>query len=218
MAERPIFIPVSEGSILVKEVAVEFNWAPGMAPIQKRRNIASLHAAASIIGIDPVLEISSKSDREIGVKLSAFNLTLNVGESVSTLESVFQGSKVFESGGPFIDLYSADPRIAKRDPRLQSSGRLIGFEFAGYRFPLFPATSFYDWLYISALYPHRDWLRRFDQLAGFSDIEFNPMRSINCQARSCATFVSLQTRALLKEAAQSFDFFHKLSVAAANDI
>jgi type I restriction enzyme M protein len=36
--------------------------------------------------------------------------------------------------------------------------------------------------------------------AGFSDIEFNPKKSINCQARSVATFVALHARRQLERA------------------
>lgn len=55
-------------------------------------------------------------------------------------------------------------RDAKRDPRLQASGRLTGFRFNGSSFPLEPKTAFYDWLYINAIYPHREWLlREFEQ-------------------------------------------------------
>jgi len=34
----------------------------------------------------------------------------------------------------------------------------------------------------------------------FTDIEFNPKRSFNCQARSCALFVALARKGLLGEA------------------
>jgi hypothetical protein len=35
--------------------------------------------------------------------------------------------------------------------------------------------------------------------AGFTDIEFNPRKSINCQARSIALFLALMKRNLLDE-------------------
>jgi Aldo/keto reductase family len=35
-------------------------------------------------------------------------------------------------------------------------------------------------------FTHREWLERLYRYAGFTDIEFNPSKSINCQARSCA--------------------------------
>lgn len=70
-------------------------------------------------------------------------------------------------------------------------------------FPTEPKTAFYDWLYISAIAPHREYLQRLEQYAGFTDIEFNPEKSINCQARSCAIFVSLVRKKLLDEALRS---------------
>jgi len=98
------------------------------------------------------------------------------------LESAYQGSKVFGRGGPFTDLYQVDVRTAKRDSRLQTSGRIIAFEFDGIRFPNEPKTAFYDWVYVNAIFEHREWLRsRLPKYAAFTDIEFNPERSINCQ-------------------------------------
>jgi hypothetical protein len=210
MAERPVFVPALEGSCLVYEVSIQFAWNPGMAPSQKKKNVAALHAAAAKRHLEPLLEVSSKSEREIGQKLSAFNLKFNVNGHGVPFECVYQGSKVFERGGPFVDLFWVDSRHAKRDPRLQTSGRLIGFQFDGEDYPLSPATLFYDWLYINAIYPHRDWLERLAQCAGFTDIEFNPQRSLNCQARSCATFVALQQRGVLDDAMESFSTFRNL--------
>lgn len=39
--------------------------------------------------------------------------------------------------------------------------------------------------------------------AGFTDIEFNPERSINCQARSCALLVTLLKNDWIDEAVSS---------------
>ncbi|MFZ3310137.1 MAG: hypothetical protein WA280_12300, partial [Xanthobacteraceae bacterium] len=123
----------------------------------------------------------------------------------------YQGSKVFERGGPFTDLFMVEPKLAKRDSRLQESGRLIRFEFERHRFPLQPMTVFYDWLYVTAIFPHREWLTRrlkgnFNY-AGFTDIEFNPQKSVNCQARSCALFVELTHEGLLEGAVNSPESF-----------
>jgi hypothetical protein len=123
------------------------------------------------------------------------------------LESAFQGSKVFEHGGPFNDLYCTDARTAKRDERLRESGQLVGFDFEGTLFPLEPKTIFYDWLYINAIYAHRHWCEILYQYAGFTDIEFNPSRSISCQARSCALFLTLMRRGILDESVSSIDNF-----------
>ncbi|MGH7231175.1 MAG: DarT1-associated NADAR antitoxin family protein [Nitrospiraceae bacterium] len=210
MAERPIFVPVETGPRLVREMPISFTWNPGMAPSQKKKNIAALHKAASLRGLEPILEISSKSEKEIGRRLSAFNLMIIFDGREISIESAFQASKVFERGGPFKDLSTKGSRDARRDPRLKECGRLIGFEYEGERYSIWPKTAFYDWLYLNALFRDRDSLTEILYFAGFSDIEFNPSRSINCQARSCATFVALNTRGLLDDALESFGEFSAL--------
>jgi hypothetical protein len=210
MAERPVFVPAETGTVLVHEIPISFSWHPGLAPSQKKKNVVELHHAAMEQGLSPLLEISSKSEREAGQRLSAFHLKVKVDGKTTSVECAFQGSKVFENGGPFTDLYWVSSREAKRDDRLRQSGKLVGFEFEGEPYPTSPTTVFYDWLYFTALYPHRAWLKRLQQCAGFTDIEFNPARSLNCQARSCAAFVSLQKRNLLDEAVSSFQTFRSL--------
>jgi hypothetical protein len=208
MAERPIFIPSPNTPELVKEVFCRIVWNPGFAPVQKKKNVKALHQAAAIAGYSPLLEVSTKSDEKLGQHLSAFHLKVHSDHFGDIpLECAFQGSKVFEGGGPYTDLYSAEVRAAKRDPRLQSSGRLVAFKFENFSFPLDPKTVFYDWLYINAIFPHREWLTRMNRYAGFTDIEFNPERSINCQARSCALFVALMTKNLLEDAVESPEAF-----------
>lgn len=203
MAERPIFLPTPALDELVKEVSVKLTWHSGFAEIQKKRNIHALHEAAARLGYSPLLEVSTKSDERVGQHLSAFHLKVHSAFGDIPLECAFQGSKVFERGGPYTDLFAVDPRAAKRDPRLRDSGALVAFEFQGMRFPLEPKTVFYDWLYIGAIFPHREWLSRLSKFVGFTDIEFNPERSINCQARSIALFFSLKSNDLLEGAMES---------------
>ncbi len=208
MAERPVFIPNIAGKRLVIEMPVTFTWHPGMALSQKKKNVAALHEAAHSRGLSYLLEVSSKSDREIGKRLSAFHQIVNLRDGRSIpLECAFQGSKVFESGGPYIDLLDSEPWDAKRDQRLKDSGNLIRFDFEGDTFPLHPKSAFYDWLYINAIFPERAWLQRLFKVDGFTDIEFNPEKSINCQARSCAFFVALERRGKLDEALSCFGKF-----------
>jgi hypothetical protein len=204
MAERPIFVSRPASEQLVEEIFLQLKWHPGFAPVQKERNIRALHDAAARAGHQNVLEVSTKSDNPRGQELSAFNLRVRnerLGEI--PLECAFQGSKVFECGGPFIDLYSMDVRSARKDPRLRESGKLVAFEFDGTRWPLEPKTVFYDWLYVGCVHPSRDRAQELLQYGGFSDIEFNPARSINCQARSVALFLSLMQRGDLGEAVKS---------------
>ena len=216
MAERPVYIPAPESPQLVEERFFTIKWSPGFALSQKEKNIEALHAAARARGLSPLLEISSKSSLKTGRHMSAFHMTVDTKElGPIKLELAFQGSKVFEHGGPFTDLYmKGDKEIgeAKRDSRLKESGRLTGFRLEGVDFPLEPKTAFYDWLYCSFLSKHRDWAVSLYKYAGFTDVEFNPHRSINCQARSAALFLSLMKREQLDEALKSpLDFVRVLT-------
>lgn len=202
MATRPIFSPSITGKLLVATRHVEFEWFPGMAMSQSRKSIDSLHQAArKQIGVSDILEISSKSPAELGVSLSAFNLMIRTvkHEREFSLECAYQASKVFERGGPFADLLSVKSIEAKRDPRLNQHGRLIKFRFFGVDWPLVPRTAFYDWLYINALHKLPELAEQVLTYRAFSDIAFNPERSINCQAYAAALYVSLCARGLLTD-------------------
>lgn len=191
MAHRPIFIPTLSHPFF-SEILVNFEWHPGLAFSQKQKNVLSLHNSAQKKGYYPILEVSTKSNDPLGVQLSAFNLSIYVpGYGDITIESIFQGSKVFLNAGPFTDLYGKRGKDAKSDVRLQNSGPLISFSFLNSSWPLEPKTLFYDWLYIKGLQTIIDIGHKLSQFKGFSDIEYNPKRSFSCQARSCALFASL---------------------------
>jgi hypothetical protein len=213
MASRPVFCPSFGCNAFINEVSVDFTWFPGLSVAQKQRSITSLHDAARRRGLAPILEISSKSTEKLGLDLSAFHLLVATEHGEVPLENAFQSSKVFAGGGPYRDLMSVSPLEAKRDPRLRDSGALIAFDWESRPFPREPKTAFYDWLYLAAVARHRlgDALVVY---AGFTDIEFNPERSINCQARSAALFVSLHRRGLIEGAlASPEDFLATLDVA-----
>lgn len=212
MAKRPVFLPASATAGLVKTINLGFTWHSGFAPSQKKKNIRALHDAAARLGYMPLLEISTKSEEPLGQRLSAFNLKIESDDyGIIPLECAYQGSKIFERGGPYSDLYFSDGRAAKKDLRLIESGKLVGFDFLGVRFPLTPKTAFYDWLYVTSFAPKREELfSRLEKYAGFTDIEFNPEKSINCQAHSCALFISLMKNSLLQSAVRSPDEFIKV--------
>lgn len=212
MARRPIFLPKFDKNNLVFERYVQFNWSPGMAVSQKRKSIADLHRmAAETLGVSKPLEVSSKSANEVGVALSSFNLKFATAKGlVLTVECAFQGSKVFEAGGPFRDLFNAKPMDAKRDVRLQRSGKLIGFSFFNQQWATTPLTAFYDWLYIQALRKNPELAELSTLFDGFTDIEFNPEKSINCQARSVALYQALLKTGRLQEALDSPENFRAL--------
>ncbi|KTA76803.1 DarT1-associated NADAR antitoxin family protein [Aeromonas salmonicida] len=210
MAKRPVFIPTTEGTALVRTESIDFQWFPGMAVSQKQKSIDSLHASAcKVLGINSVLEVSSKSHEELGIALSAFNLTFTTIKynRTTSVECAFQGSKVFEHGGPFFDIFDMTSREAKKDERIRSSGRLIGFRFFGVEWELEPQTAFYDWLYINALKKLPHLTEKLLDYPAFTDIEFNPERSINCQAYSVALYISLHKRGLLEKAISSKEAF-----------
>ena len=129
MAKRPIFIPNLNGFPFVKESLLEFEWHPGFAKVQAQKSIASLHEAAAEDKIAPILEISSKSNEEVGVSLSAFNLKMIKNEKSFSVECAYQGSKVFANGGPFSDLYFVSSKEANTDERIRNSGNFLCYEY-----------------------------------------------------------------------------------------
>jgi hypothetical protein len=137
----------------------------------------------------------------LGVQLSAFSLKYEAESGKEYfLESIFQASKVFERGGPYTDIKNLEPIQAKRDERLMNSGRLIAFVSAKVTWPLEPKTLFYDWLYVNTIKDSKELTSQIQEYGAFTDIEFNPKKSVNCQAYSAALYVSLVQRGLIGKA------------------
>lgn len=208
MAKRPIFIPKTD-SVGVDETLIDFKWFSGFAASQKKKSIESMHSAARACGFQNLLEISSKSEDSLGVALSAFNLLITTKKRNRTfsVECAFQSSKVFQGGGPYLDLLDGDSLSAKKDIRLKSSGNLVSFRFFSQEFPIEPRTFFYDWIYINALLQNENLANSVSKFNAFTDIEFNPEKSINCQAHSISLYISLIKNGVLKEAMSSPDNF-----------
>ena len=212
MANRPVFSASSKAHH-VDVFPVEFVWNRGLAPSQKQKNIVAIHEGFKRRFPEKnILEISSKSLTPLGVKLSAFNLkkyVSSIGKNVP-VECIYQGSKVFAAGGPFTDLYLGTSKAAKGDSRLKSSGALRSFSFEGRNYPLYPITAFYDWLYINALMENDELASEILEYDSFTDIEFSPEKSKNCQARAAALFVALYRKGLL-ECVKDFEQFVKIA-------
>lgn len=211
MAVRPVFVVSSDDNCFVQK-NVQFEFFSGFSETQKQKSISSLHNSfLSKHSNMKILEISSKSQNPLGINLSAFNLMIenNNGNKFS-VESAFQASKVFELGGPYRDLLSVSSKEAKKDIRLRNSGKLIAFKISGKTFKITPKTLFYNWLYINALNMHEDLTKQIIEYDAFTDIEFNPNRSINCQARAAAIFVSLYRKGVLHEALKDIDSFERI--------
>ena len=182
MAKRPAFF-VKQGKV-IREI-YSFEWYSGFAVSQKQKSIKSLHNAIKKADLNArPLEISTKSMERIGIKASALHLKINN----DTLENVFQSAKVFEHGGPYLDLLDVSPKEAKRDERLHKSGSLKAFRYQNEEFPLIPQTVFYDFIYITAIKQSftTDEVNTILRYNYFTDIEFNPAKSINTQARAAA--------------------------------
>jgi len=196
-ATRPVFIPDANGA-LVREVPIPFNWYPGMALAQTQRCLDSLHEEAAKAGFSQLLEVSTRSRSPLGVRLSAFNLRLHTtaAQAPVTVEAAFQSSKDFRDRGNLEHLLTwEDGRAIKAAVREYSDVPLEGFIFEGQRWELTPTTAFYDFLYLRALcdtlVEQPELGDALGEYVGFTDIAYNPKKSLNCQARSCALFVAL---------------------------
>jgi hypothetical protein len=66
---------------------------------------------------------------------------------------------------------------------------------------------FYDWLYVNALKQNPQLHEEVMQYQAFTDIEFNPKKSIQAPAYSLALFVALNKRELLDEVDDPMAFF-----------
>ncbi len=95
-AQRPVFIADPKKDGFVHVVNIDFEWYPGFSIKQKQRSIQSLHKNFNqkYKSMD-VLEISSKSESETGISLSAFNLMMQIeNQTECSVEVAFQSSKM----------------------------------------------------------------------------------------------------------------------------
>jgi len=210
MAKRFVYCAVPQRPF-VEPAPVEFQYFNGFSLAQKQRCIDSLHE--SFLCDRPgtrILEVSSKGRNPLGNALSAFNLTVEASGRVISVECAFQGSKVFELGGPYADLLDVSSREAKKDPRLHESGRVVGFSLGGVDHPTEPKDLFYCWLYTNALGQNVDLLDEACKFDAFTDIEFNPAKQINCQAKALAAAVGLRRAGKLEQALESVTAFQSL--------
>lgn len=188
-----------------------------MAKERRQLSMRSLHESARLLHPEArILEVSRMSDDALGERLSAFNLTCEIDNENRevAVECAFQASKVFGRSGPFLDLLHALPSDAKRDTRLRDSGPLTGFRFRGEDWPNEPATAFYDWIYINALHRRPDIASEVIQFDIFTDIAFNPEKSVNCQAGAVALYVALVRRGEIKAALSSRQAFLRIEAGA----
>ncbi len=205
MAQRFVYIPSKLDTSLVDKRTISFTWFSGFSKSQKQKSIKSFHEAIfKATGFRRILEISSNSENPLGVEMSAFNLKTSFGPKQASVECFYQASKVFENGGPFLDLIDKSSLDAKTDLRLKENGRLQYFLFEGEKWGL--NEGFYDWLYMNALLENEQIRNQLLAYECFTDIAFNPKKSFNCQAYSTAVFMSL----IIKKV--HFDILHPQKV------
>lgn len=196
MARRLAFFPSAELPYFTAK-EIEFEYFNGLALSRQQLSIASMHRAIKEnYPNSNILEISTKSKDILGQRLSAFNLKMSDDTISCTVESAYQGSKIFEFGGPFNDIYKFESINAKQDLRLTTSGNLIGFEYNAERFTVRDNPNFYDYLYIKALINSINHFELQDYDV-FTDIAFSTnfssssTKARNCQARSAAIYSAL---------------------------
>lgn len=164
-----------------------------------------------------ILEVSTKSKVDVGVKASAFNLTIETKKgNTFSVEELFQTSKVYKKNGDQSHLLkdNVDIREIKRKLReINENDEMIRYSCFNQDFPLEPRTLFYNWLYINVLNRNEQLAKEVLKFDAFTDIEFNPKRSYNCQAEACSIYVSLVRRDLLEKALNSVENFKEIVYA-----
>lgn len=201
MANRPYFLIGNSKTNFYTEKFCEFKFYTGFALSQKQKSIKSFHE--EILKLYPnakILEVSRRSENSLGISLSAFNLKYrNIDNKEYPVESVFQSSKVFSNGNQYKELMYKSAKEAKTDERLKNSGHLVKFSLNNTDWELEPRTYFYDYIYLSALSKNKQICEQLLDFNAFTDIEFNPQKSFNCQARSVAIAVTLLKNNLLEK-------------------
>ena len=121
--------------------------------------------------------------------MSALKLLLYYCKEIKTVEEIYQKSKVYDN-----------------------NNHITLFKYKDIEFPNYPIGMYYDYLYMCALYQHNDLREELFNYDYFTDIEFNPNKSKNTQARAAAIFKTLEynneTRSLLLHMKDFQDYYY----------
>ncbi len=206
MSLRPVFFPLlpsNAHSPGVHEVSISFQWYPGLSWQQRQRCVEALHMAClKQYPGSRILEASRFDQSLLGVSLSAFNLCDETGCSV---EVRYQTSKVFSHEiGPFPQWRHLPPKKCRDAVREASQGhKLIAFVDNGEHWALKPERAYYNWLYCTTLQQNPALALELSDYNAFTDIAFNPQKSLSCQAYALALYRSLDAFQLLDHALRS---------------
>lgn len=218
-ATRPYYYASNNPKMqLINAKDVKFEYFSGFARERKQKSIESMHKAIKkLYPQAKILEISKASPNQLGQKLSAFNLKLKVFNGIqditASVERFFQGSKVFNNGGPFEEIIFNENIHPKKYDKLKKGCNFQGFKLFGKCYSTEPVTFFYDWLYINALKQNSILATELENYDIFTDIEFNPNKSLSCQAAAVALFLSLKKAGTLDKATKTSDEFLKLRLS-----
>lgn len=192
----------------------EFTWYPGFSYTQKQKSIEDFHLSIQNKYNDKrILEISTKSPDKLGVKLSAFNLSVKIKGKTYSVEQLFQSSKCFEKSGSMLKLLDRNydsSKMKKYLKNIQKEEKLIVFQYFERYFPLEPKNFFYNWLYINALNQNNYLAEEMIKYDCFTDIEFNPTKSYSCQAEACSIYKYLYDSKLLDKAIETPESFETI--------
>lgn len=206
MTERPIFLP-SETRPFVFHKNVSFVWVCGLSRSQKQKRVRAFHAAAIEEKEMKILEVSSSSEVEIGVQLSAFNLKVSLLPEIATVEGVYQSSRVYRNFGPNPKwLHCTGKEIKKEINSLKKNGIIDKnespkfFELNGEKWVIHPTDLFFNWVYMNGLWEleqkNPGVFEELLQYDAFTDINFTPATGTNCQAKAVAKYMGMKKSGL----------------------
>lgn len=192
MATRPIYISTGNINNPFMEDNINFQWVPGYSYVNKCRRRDSLkREIAKKYDIEKWIEISSISDKDIGKKLSALNLMITLtNDNKYSVETIYQNSKIYKDNA------------------------IVGFKFRNTEFENNPYGMYYDYIYMVALYQNKEYHELIKNYYFFTDLFFNPNKSLNTQARAIAIFKTLYDNDYLKllEDVSEFKKYYKENV------
>ena len=169
MAIRPIYISTGNINNPFIQDDIYFKWISGYSYINKCKRRDSLkQEIEKLYDIKKWLEVSTISDKDIGKKLSALNLMITLSNnSKYSVENIYQCSKVYENN------------------------HIVSFKFKNTEFENTPYGMYYDYIYMVALFQNKEYHKLINNYYLFTDLFFNPNKSLNTQARAVAIFKSL---------------------------
>lgn len=191
MAVRKVYLPLAEYPY-AKEVSVTFPWSNG----SKHQNIqAVLDTFHDVYPDVPALEVSLASSQPEGIGAAAMKLPFHLAGSDQTVPVgiVYEAAKVFENGGPYVELLQCSRQKVQKDARLQKSGKCVGYRLEDAEFPAEPHPyAFFNWLYGCALRQNPEKADGVLKFGAFADLELgSSKKDRNSPARAAAVYAGL---------------------------